>query len=151
MRREGEEGMRKSVILLGGALSLAGCNQSTDNSSANNAANAAAAEKPKPAYCFFKDSETKGWKASVDKSGNVVVTGKAYREDSRYKGVLSPATVTGDTAEVAPTIAQNDTGFAAPDNWWDVSETIPGSAAVDTVTVKCGEETLATLTVPRKK
>ena len=90
-------------------------------------------------------------KASVAKSGDVVVSGKAYREDSRYKALLSPPTVTGTTAEVAPTIGQNDTGFAAPDNWWDVSETIPNSATVGTVIVKCGDETLATLTVPRKK
>ena len=145
--------MRKSLILLGGAVALAGCGQSADdNAVANNAsANAAAAKPSRPAYCFFKDSETKGWKASVAKSGDVVVSGKAYREDSRYKALLSPPTVTGTTAEVAPTIGQNDTGFAAPDNWWDVSEAIPNSAAVGTVIVKCGDETLATLTVPRKK
>ena len=110
-----------------------------------------AAEKPKPAYCFFKDSETKDWKGKLDKDGNVVVTGKAYREDSRYKAVLSPATVAGATAEVAPTITQNDTGYGAPDNWWPVSQTIPNSQGVDTVTVKCGDETLATIKMVRKK
>ena len=59
----------------------------------NAAANSAATEKPKPAYCFFKDLETKAWKAKADKDGNVVVSGKAYREDPRYKALLSPATV----------------------------------------------------------
>ncbi|MGE5562385.1 MAG: membrane lipoprotein lipid attachment site-containing protein [Bacillota bacterium] len=145
--------MRKSLILIGAAVVLAGCGRSGGNDAAANnaAANSAAAEKPKPAYCFFKDAETKGWKASVDKSGNVVVSGKAYRQDSRYKALLSPATVNGDTAVVAPTIGPNDTGYAAPGDWWDVSETIPNSSAVSTVTVKCGDETLATLTVPRRK
>jgi len=65
--------------------------------------------------------------------------------------VLLPATVSGATAELAPTIGQNDTGFAAPDDWWDVSETIPNSQAVESVAVKCGDQTIATLTVPRKK
>lgn len=145
--------MRKSMILLGAAASLAGCGQSAGNGAADNgAANAAASAAPKrAAYCFFKDSETKDWKAKLDKSGNVVVTGKAYREDSRYKALLSPATVNGSTAEVAPTITQNDTAYGAPDNWWALSETIPNSGTVATVTVKCGDDTVATLTVPRKK
>ena len=144
--------MRKHIMLLGISAALAGCGQSADNGAANNvAANSAAAEKPKPAYCFFKDAETKGWAAKADKAGNVVVTGKAFREDPRYKALLSPATVNGTSAEVAPTIGPNDTGFAALENWWTLSETIPNSQAVETVTVKCGDETVATLKVPRKK
>jgi ABC-type glycerol-3-phosphate transport system substrate-binding protein len=75
--------MRKFIILLGTAAGLAACGQSTDQAADNEAANAAAAEKPRPAYCFFKDEETKGWAAKADKDGNVVVTGKAYREDCR--------------------------------------------------------------------
>ena len=144
--------MRKSFILAGAAAALVGCGQSGgDNAAADNRTAGAAAPAAKPAYCFFKDAETKGWKASVDKSGNVLVTGKAYREDSRYKALLGPPTVNGETAEVAPTIGPNDTGFAAPGNWWDLSATIPDSADVKTVTVKCGDKTVATLTVPRKK
>jgi len=146
--------MHKSLIMAtaAAAVSLAGCGQSSDSNAPGNAAANQAAEAPKPAaYCFFKPSETKDWKATVDKTGNVVVGGKAYREDSRYKAVLSPATVSGAGAEIAPTIAPNDTGFAARDNWWDVTETIPNSQAVETVTVKCGDETVATLSVPRKK
>lgn len=143
--------MRHTIIIVGGAV-LAACGQSASDDSVNNAAaNAAAVEKPKPAYCFFKPEEMKEWKAKVDKDGNVVVTGKAYRSDPRYKALLSPATVSGTSAEVAPTITVNDTGFAAPDNWWDVSETIPGSQAVASVTVKCGADTVATLAVPREK
>ena len=140
--------MRNSIILIGAAAALAGCGQSSDNSASNNIA---AASKPPPAYCFFKDSETKGWAAKADKTGNVVVTGKAYREDSRYKAFLAPATVSGTTAEVAPTIGPNDTGFGAPGNWWAVTETIRASHGVQTVVVKCGDETLAKLEVPRKK
>lgn len=143
--------MRKSIILLlasGGALAACGSHNSADNNVSNAAA--AAAEKPKPAYCFFKDSDTKGWKASADKDGNVVVTGKAYDEDRRYKAVLGPATVNGTAAQIAPTIAPNDTGFGAADNWWDVKATIPNSQAVTSVSVTCGEKTVATLEVPRK-
>jgi hypothetical protein len=145
--------MRITIIILAAAASLAGCSQSTGNATANEyAGNGEQAAKPKPAaYCFFKDSETKEWKAKADKSGNVVVTGKVYRQDSRYKAVLSPATVSGEKAEIAPTITQNDGAFGAPNDWWDVSQTIPDSQGVSTVTVKCGDETVATLTMPRKK
>ena len=144
--------MRKLTILIGAAAALAGCGKASDNGAATNAAANNAAPPPKPAaYCFFKDSETKDWKATADKDGNIVVSGKVYREDSRYKAILSPATVSGTTADIAPTIAQNDTGFAAPGNWWDVSQTVPNSQAVDTVKVRCGDETIASLSVPRKK
>jgi hypothetical protein len=144
--------MLKSIILLGAAAGLASCGQSSGNSAANNAAANEAAAKPKPAaYCFFRDENTKGWKAKTDKDGNVVVTGKALAEDARYKAVLGPASVSGTTAEIAPTITTNDTGFAAPGNWWDLSATIANSQALTSVTVKCGDETLASLTVPRKK
>ena len=143
--------MRKTLILLGTAAGLAACGQSTENATANNAAaNTAAAEKRKPAYCFFKDSETKGWAAKRGKDGNITVTGKVYREDSRYKAVLNPATVSGTTAEIAPSITVNDTAYGAPDNWWDVKATIPNSAAVDTVDVTCGAKTVAELKVPPK-
>ena len=142
--------MRKTFCLFGAAV-LAGCGQSTENTAAtNSSANAAAAEKPKPAYCFFKDSETKGWAAKRGKDGNITVTGKVYREDSRYKAVLNPATVSGNKAEIAPTITVNDTGYGAEDNWWDVKATIPNSSAVDTVDVTCGAKTVAELKVPAK-
>ena len=141
--------MRQSIIL-GAAAALAACGQSSDQTAADNSAANSAVEKPRPAYCFFKDAETKGWKGEVDKDGNVVVSGKAYREDARYKAVLGPATVSGANAEIAPTITANDTGFAAPDNWWDVTATIPNSQAVDTVTVKCGADTLAIIRLIRK-
>ena len=143
--------MRKFIILLGAAAGLAACGQSSDEAAADNAAANAAAEKPKPAYCFFKDEETKGWAAKADKDGNVVVSGKAYREDARYKALLSPAAVSGTSAEVSPTITANDTGFAAPDNWWQVTQTIPNSQAVTSVNVTCGGKVLAALEVPRKK
>jgi len=51
---------------------------------------------------------------------------------------------------IAPTITQNMTGFGAEDDWWEVTATIPNSAAVDTVTVNCGAKTLATLPVKPK-
>jgi hypothetical protein len=141
--------IRQSMMLLG-AAALAACGQSADNAAANQAAANAAQPKKKPSYCFFKDNETKGWAASRGKDGNIVVKGKAYRSDPRYQALLGPPTVTGNTAEVSPTIQQNGTGYAAPENWWDVTATIPNSAAVDTVTVSCGPKTLAELKVPVK-
>lgn len=136
----------KSLILLGVAM-LASCGQSQDTSKQTAAV---AQPKKKPAYCFFKDKETKGWAASRGKDGNIVVKGKAYRSDPRYKALLNPATVSGTTAEITPTIAQNDTGYAAPENWWDLSAAIPDSMGVDTVKVTCGAKSLAQLKVPPK-
>jgi hypothetical protein len=143
--------MRKSLFLIGAVAGLAACGQSADESAATNSATkSAAAEKPKPAYCFFKDSETKAWAAKRGKDGNIIVSGKAFRLDSRYKAVLGPPAVTGNAAEIAPTITVNDTAYGAPDNWWDVKATIPNSAAINTVDVKCGSKTLAELKVPPK-
>ena len=130
------------------AALLSSCGQSEN--STNQAAAAQPKPKKKPAYCFFKDPETKGWAASRDKDGNIVVKGKAYRSDSRYRAVLQNPTVTGSSAEISPTIIVNDTGFGAEDNWWDVKSTIPNSAAVDMVTVRCGAKALAELKVPLK-
>ena len=132
--------MRNGMILLGVSLGLAGCNQPAEEPAAN--AVAAEAAKPKrPSYCFFKDAETEKWSASRDSSGNVVVKGRAYRSDPRYKAELGPAQVSGDAATISPTIVQNK-GYAAPENWWDVSATIPNSATVTKVTVACGKKTL---------
>ena len=130
------------------AVLLASCGQSGDN--ANQAAASPPKPKKKPAYCFFKDPETKGWAASRDKDGNIVVKGKAYRSDSRYRAVLQDPTVMGSSAEIWPTIIVNDTGYGAEDNWWDVKATIPNSAAVDTVTVRCGAKAFAEIKVPLK-
>src|SRR3954447_21698178 len=141
--------MRKSVFLLGAAAALVGCGQSNEES-VNQAAAKPALAKKKPSYCFFKEPDTKGWTATRDKDGNIAVKGKAYRQDSRYKAMLGPATVTGATAELSPTVTSNDTGFAAAENWWDVTATIPNSATVDTVTISCGARTLAEVTVPPK-
>lgn len=135
-------------ILLSAAVVLASCNQAVDNMASNVAANDTASKPKRSAYCFFKDEETKGWKASLDKDGNVTVTGKAHVKDARYKAELGQPEVTGTNAELSPTIAPN-TGYASPDNWWDVSFTIPNSAAVANIAVRCGRKTVAELTVKR--
>ena len=131
------------------AAALAACGQQAGDEAATNApANAAAAKPKRPAYCFFKDSETKGWSAARDREGNVVVKGKAYRSDPRYKAELGPAEVEGAEAVVRPSIAPNS-GYAAPDNWWDVAATVPNSAGVEKVTVRCGSRVLAELPLKR--
>jgi hypothetical protein len=140
--------MREKILLLGAAAALASCNQAANDGGGDAAANVAPAKPKQSSYCFFKDEETKGWKASVDKSGNVTVTGKAHVKDARYTAGLGQAEVTGTRAELRPTIAPN-TGYASPDNWWDVSFTIPNSGAVENVAVHCGSKTLAQLTVKR--
>lgn len=138
--------MRQLIFAAGAAVLLASCNKA-DDAAANQAA---APPKKKVAHCFFKDSETKGWSASRDKDGNIVVKGKAYRSDSRYQAVLGPPDLSGTAASIAPTITPNTGAFGAEDDWWDVKAIIPNSAAIDTVTVKCGEKTLATLAVKPK-
>ena len=140
--------MQRIFLILGSAGALAACGQSNDGASTNQAN--AAPPKKRPPHCFFKDADMKEWAASRDKDGNVIVKGKAYRSDPRYKALLNPATVTGTTAEIAPTIALNDTGYGAPDNWWDVKASIPNSAAIDTVKVTCGPKTVAELKVAPK-
>ena len=140
--------MRTLLIAVVATL-LAGCGQPADDS-ANQAAAKAVQPKKKAAYCFFKDSETKGWKAARGKDGNIVVKGKAYRQDSRYQAVLGPPEISGTTASISPTIIQNTGAFGATDDWWDVSATIPNSAAIDTIAVTCGAKTVATLTVKPK-
>ncbi len=137
--------MRRWTLL--SVLLVAGCNQPAEEPAANVAETKA---KPKrPAYCFFKDAETEKWSASRDPSGNVVVKGRAFRSDARYKAELGKPEVSGDTATVSPTISQNS-GYASPDNWWNVAATIPDSAAVTKVSVTCGKKTLAEFNLPAK-
>ena len=130
---------------------LAACNPSGDGSTDNAANAAAAAAKPKRApYCFFKAEQTKDWKASVDKSGNVTVTARGMMPDPRYKAEIGQAEVEGPNAVVRPIMSQN-TGYRSLDNWWDMRFTIPHSASVASVTVRCGEKTLSELRVKRAK
>ena len=139
--------MRRTMTLmlaagfgLATSFGLAGCGQSAEEPAEITAVSEAA--KPKrPSFCFFKDAETEKWSASRDSSGNVVVKGRAFRSDPRYKAELGPAEVSGDAATISPTIVQNK-GYASPDNWWDVTASIPDSAAVTRVTVACGKTTL---------
>lgn len=142
--------MKNRMLVLAVSAVLTGCNQqATENQAAPNATVNAAAEKKHPTYCFFKDAETKGWTASRDGQGNVVVKGKAYRSDPRYMAKFTDQEVTSTKATLWLAIAQNSTGYAAPENWWDVMMTLPNSSAVTAVAVQCGKKTLAELTVPK--
>ncbi|HEV8407790.1 MAG TPA: hypothetical protein VGQ34_07610, partial [Sphingomicrobium sp.] len=85
--------MRKTIILLGAAAGLSACGSPTKNAASNETADNASTPAKPAAYCFFKDPDTKEWKAKIDKDGNVVVTGKALAEDARYKAVMGPATI----------------------------------------------------------
>ena len=134
--------------MLAALAGLTACSQSADNEAPNQTA---AAPKAKTPYCFFKDKDTKAWGASTDKDGNIVVKGKVYRQDPRYKAIIEKPKVEGATAEVWPTVVPNDTGYGAQDNWWDVKFTVPGSTAATTVKVRCGAKTFATLAISRTK
>jgi len=140
----------RMLALAVAAMSVTACNQGdgATNNAANAAATAAAAPK-RPTYCFFKDAATRGWAASVDSTGNVVVKGQAKLEDRRYQGLLSQSEVAGDKASVWVTMGPNTTGMGAVDNWWDVSLTVPDSGAVTSVTVLCGKKPVAELQVKR--
>jgi hypothetical protein len=131
--------MRNSMLLLGGLLLVAGCNQSGDQGG-NAAANTAAPAKPKVHhYCFFKKDAQKGWSASRDPNGNVVVKGKAHVDDVRYKADLGQPDISDTSAKLWLTTTTNSS-YAAPDNWWDVSFTIPDSRAITSVSVNCDAE-----------
>jgi len=141
---------RSMIAIVAGAAALAGCGQTNDSAEASaNVAKAAAPAKKVP-YCFFKDENSKGWAASSGKDGNVIVKGKGYVADGRYMAGLKPAEIDGSTASLQLAMPQNDTGYSKTDGWWDISSTIPQSAAVDTVKVLCGAKTVATLEVKRK-
>jgi hypothetical protein len=140
----------KTIYVLAVASALAACSQSTDNGTANQAASNTVQPKKKASHCFFKDAEMKGWSAVRGKDGNITVKGKVYRSDSRYKVVFGEPVVSGAIAEVSPTLQQNSAAYGAPDDWWDVTSTIAGSAAVDTVNVTCGPKTVAALNIPAK-
>ena len=140
--------MRRSIIALCAAAGLAGCNQASEEPANNAAANASVAAAKHPTFCFFKDEETKGWKASADPKG-VTVTGKAHVKDGRYKAVLGEPEIAGAKASVWLTIGTNDTGYSAEDDWWDLSAQIPAVTAVESVSVMCGKKAIAEL--PLKK
>ena len=131
----------------------AACGQSSDDDAANQAAAKPRGEEEGRHIASSRSAETKGWAATRDKDGNVVVKGKAYRQDPRYKAVLGPPVVTGASAEDCRRRSRiNDTGYAAPENWWDVSATIPNSAAGSTGYRQLrGARALAKLEVPPPK
>ena len=141
---------RSMIAIVAGAAALAGCGQTNDSAEASANVTKAAAPAKKVPYCFFKDENSKGWAASSGKDGNVIVKGKGYVADGRYMAGLKPAEIDGSTASLQLAMPQNDTGYSKTDGWWDISSTIPQSAAVDTVKVLCGAKTVATLEVKRK-
>ena len=141
---------RVLCILVGSSALLAGCGQSSENSAANEAAANAAQPAKKNSYCFFKPEEMKDWAAARGKDGNITVNGKAHVKDPRYKPVFGEPVTGPDGVTLSPTISQNDTGYATADNWWDVTATLPNSAAVGRVQVTCGGKTVADLQVPPK-
>jgi hypothetical protein len=138
----------RALLLVGAVAALSGCNQGAETNSANQVANAAEASPKHPSYCFFKDADTKDWKASRGADGNITVKGRAYVEDTRYQAALSEQEMSGVNASLWLTMGPNSGAYGAPENWWDVSAAIPNSGAVESVTVMCGNKTVAQLKVP---
>lgn len=141
--------MRKTSSLLAAISLLAACGHAGDDGAANKTANSVQPKK-KAAHCFFKDAEMKEWSAKRGKDGNIIVKGKVYRSDSRYKAVFGEPVIEGTSVELSPTLQQNSAAYGAPDDWWDVSAVVPNSAAIDTVRVLCGAKTFADIKVPVK-
>src|SRR5438045_3331525 len=141
----------RALLLAGAVAALAGCNQSGENAAGNVATNAVASAPKHPTYCFFKDADTKGWTAARGKSGDLTVKGKGHLDDARYAAQLGQAEVSGTAASLWLTMGQNTGAYAARDNWWDVSASIPNSGAVATVKVMCGSKTVAELKAPAAK
>jgi nitrous oxide reductase accessory protein NosL len=141
--------MRRAILVLSGFTGLAACGRAAEQA-ANNTASNKVAEVQHPTFCFFKDEETKGWKASVDAAGNVTVTGKAHVKDSRYMALLGQPEVQGNQASLWLTIGTNTTGWAANDqDLWDVTAKIPGAGAVESVSVMCGKKSIAELALKK--
>jgi hypothetical protein len=139
----------RTLLLAGAVAALAGCNQAGENAAANVGSNAAASAPKHPTYCFFKDSDTKGWSASRDAAGNVTVKGKALLEDTRYMAALGQPEISGTKASLWLTMGSNTNAYGAPGNWWDATATIPDSSGVDAVTIMCGTKTVAQLKVAK--
>jgi hypothetical protein len=137
--------MRVFTCLAAAALVAACSEQPAEEAAANQAAVPAPAKTP---HCFFKDSETKDWAARVQ-GDTVVVSGRAFRSDARYKADLLEPEVDGAVAVVRPTIVTNDTGFASEGNWWDVSAEIPAEG-LQSVEVRCGKKVVASLALAAK-
>jgi hypothetical protein len=130
--------MHHSKFLLACAATalVTGCNEPAPSGSATaNAANTAATKAPRH-YCFFKADEARDWAAARDPGGNITVKGKAHVRDVRYKADLGQPEISGGSARLWLSMTPN-TAYRSPDNWWDVSFTIPDSAGVTAVTVAC--------------
>ena len=140
--------MSRTLYVMIGSLILASCGQSGGNS-ANQAAASPPPPKKRPAYCFFKPEEMKGWAAKRDTDGNITIKGKAHVKDPRYKAIFGSPTVTGTTVQIAPTITTN-TGYEAPGDWWDISTSIPNSGRLNDVQISCGDKPVAEFTLPLK-
>lgn len=136
--------LKRTMTMIAAAL-VGGCSEQAAEAPA---ANEAAAVPEKPPHCFFKDNETKEW-AATPKGDQIVVSGRAFRSDSRYKAVLLEPKIDGGIAVVRPTISTNDTGFAAVDNWWNVETLVP-AAGVTKVEVRCGKNVVASFDLASK-
>lgn len=135
-------GMRLYAGLVGvvGAVLMAGCGERPVPPPPK----AKAAKAP---HCFFKDADAKDWKIAAQ-GDQLVITGRAYRADPRYKATFLKPEMDGRVVVLRPSITVNDTGFAADGDWWDIKTSVP-AAAVDRVEVRCGQRLLATLPVDR--
>ncbi|MEO7654985.1 MAG: hypothetical protein ABIS23_04790 [Sphingomicrobium sp.] len=130
--------MRVIFIGLIAVLLVAGCSKEAAEEQV-----AAEPKKERPPHCFFKDADTKGWALKIA-GDQAVVTGRGFRSDARYKVVLLEPKIIGRVAEIRPSIALNDTGFATEDNWWALEAKVP-AAAIDTIEVRCGSKLVASL------
>lgn len=137
--------MRSKLLIVAIVTLLSACGQNTDNQPEANLSESKAGAAEHPSFCFFKDEETKGWTAKRAANGDIAVSGKAHVKDSRYQATLGSPDVSGPTAKLWLSINPNSGSYGAADDWWDVSATLPGAAAITDVTVTCGPKAIAQL------
>jgi hypothetical protein len=143
--------MKHTVYLLAGSfVLLAACGETTKPTHNDEAAVNSAQPEKKPAYCFFKDDEMKGWKAARDRHGDISVDGQAHVKDPRYKATFGKVEVGPQKVILDLSITENDLGYAMRDNWWHVGMTAPNSASLTEAVVQCGDKIVADLKVPQK-
>lgn len=137
--------MRRTPIMTCAAagLALISCQKGPSSNAQNQSSNAlATGGGPANMICMFKPGETRNWAATVNPNGSITVTGQAHVSNPKYRAKLFNHQVSGSVARVYVTQAENSTGIAPSDGWWDVTPyTIPDNGSIQTVEIWCDMDT----------
>lgn len=135
-----------AFVLCATALCVSGCQRDTNaQSSEGSNRNADAVGKSgrgPEMLCLFEKSDTKDWHGKANQDQSVSVAGKVHVGDPKYRPMLFQPKARGSTAQLILTAAENSTGQAPADGWWDVSYTIPDNGSIQTVEIWCDLDTM---------